>query len=149
MNRKYNVNLKHMSIKKHQNILSVSFPSIPDARKEAIEAIIKKVHEYKIPIRINENEIYLVIDEALTNAMEHGNRWDRQKKVIINVVLCDSKLTISIEDEGPGFDIKTDNDNNTKSLALRGRGIKLIKQFCTPQWNLKGNRIDLFIEMKQ
>lgn len=138
-----------MSINKHHNILSVSFPSIPDARKEAIEAIIKKIHEYKIPIRINENEIYLIIDEALTNAMEHGNQWDRHKKVIINVVLNFSQLTISIEDEGSGFDVKTDKDHNTRSLALRGRGIKLIKQFCTPQWNLKGNRIDLLIDVKQ
>ncbi|MGL4370981.1 MAG: hypothetical protein ACRCUT_15115, partial [Spirochaetota bacterium] len=25
---------------------------------------------------INNDELYLVIDESVTNAMEHGNKWD-------------------------------------------------------------------------
>ena len=67
--------------------------------------------------------------EAVTNAIVHGNNNDPEKKVTIEVVKDDKKLTIIVEDEGNGFDLNivpdpTKPDYNEKP---DGRGIFLMK----------------------
>ncbi len=139
-----------MDITRNKEILNISFPSLKDERKKIINIILEAIADHKVPVVLNHNEIYLVVDEALTNAMEHGNRWDARKKVNIRMIMNNSHLNIGIEDEGPGFDtrqvsLQTQGPNN---LATRGRGIKLIRQFCKPTWNSAGNRIELIIDLK-
>lgn len=131
-------------------ILDETFSSDQANRKEIIDALCKKIFNYGIPIAITEEELYLSLDEAITNAMEHGNRWDPQKKIKISVTTNSDTLTISIADQGNGF-ITTEFESNLKSrdiLSIRGRGIYIINQFCKLSWNKKGNEIILQIKRK-
>ncbi|TAL29641.1 MAG: ATP-binding protein [Spirochaetes bacterium] len=140
-----------MGLKQSQEILNKAFPSLKDSRKEIIELILDTISEYPFTFNLNRSELYLVIDEAITNAMEHGNRWDPAKKIKVLVTLKDSHMDISIEDEGSGFDttaprVYKDEEGN---LSIRGRGIKIIKKFCTPAWNARGNRITLHLQLTE
>lgn len=130
-------------------IFQATYPSKREIRKEIINALVDNIRQHNIKIKINENELYLIIDEALTNAMEHGNKWDPLKSVNLRMVKNGKKLHLQIEDQGHGFnpDNNSADSKNIKNLKPRGRGIYIIKQFCTPQWNTAGNAVDLQIEL--
>ena len=81
--------------------------------------------------RKNIFDIRLSLEEALINAVKHGNRLDKNKGVFLKIDVSPQLLEIEIKDEGRGFDHKnipspTDEKNIDKSS---GRGIFLIKKF--------------------
>ncbi len=130
-------------------IFEETFSSDQANRKEIIEALCKKIFSYRIPLAITEEELYLSLDEAITNAMEHGNRWDPDKIIKICVTKNSDTLAISIADQGNGFatsEIKA-NLKSRDILSTRGRGIYIINQFCKLSWNNKGNEIVLQIKL--
>jgi anti-sigma regulatory factor (Ser/Thr protein kinase) len=132
-------------------ILNESFPSIKGIRKKIINTIFETLNENNIRIKLNDNELYLIIDEALTNAMEHGNKWDPKKSVNVTVTRTSELINIKVSDEGKGFNHHiTDRDRESiKSLKPRGRGILIIKKFCNPRWNKSGNQINLEIPISK
>lgn len=73
--------------------------------------------------------INLAIIEAVNNAILHGNHNDQTKLVTIEAEIDEDKITISVSDEGVGFDYSTIPDptipdNITKAT---GRGLYLMK----------------------
>jgi len=73
----------------------------------------------------------LALEEALVNAMKHGNGMDPEKKVRVSCSVDSQQAHIEIEDEGEGFrpeDVPdpTDIENLEKPC---GRGIMLMKAF--------------------
>lgn len=73
-------------------------------------------------------DIHIGFEEALRNAMIHGNKLDIQKKVIVDVELTDDFIVICVEDEGDGFDPDMIPDPTLEENLLneRGRGVYLI-----------------------
>lgn len=49
-------------------------------------------------------DIHQALEEALVNAIKHGNRCDGQKQLRISFCIDDDCFQICIEDEGTGFD---------------------------------------------
>src|SRR5262245_41610089 len=47
--------------------------------------------------------IHLAMEEALVNAIKHGNRHDLSKSVRVACQVSRDKVRIEIADEGPGF----------------------------------------------
>jgi serine/threonine-protein kinase RsbW len=90
--------------------------------------------------------IQLAVEEALVNAMKHGNRMDHAKRVHVACRMALDLLRIEITDEGPGFDPSAVS-NPTDPLRLqspRGRGIMLMRSFMSRvQYNDEGNRVIL------
>lgn len=90
-----------------------------------IEQLVNGIElERKIFGRIN-----LAIIEAANNAVIHGNHNDKTKQVTIGAEIEKDKITISVSDEGEGFDYTdipdpTIPDNITK---VTGRGLYLMK----------------------
>ncbi|MCK4851643.1 MAG: ATP-binding protein [Candidatus Omnitrophica bacterium] len=68
-------------------------------------------------------------EEALRNAMLHGNRLHPDKKVIVETEITFEQVTISVEDEGEGFDPDSLPDPTLEENLLKesGRGIYLIR----------------------
>jgi anti-sigma regulatory factor (Ser/Thr protein kinase) len=134
---------------KPAEIYNVSFPSLKDSRKGIVNTVIDNIQANGLSTKLTRDELYLVIDEAVTNAMEHGNKWDRGKMVSIAVTRQANQLVVSVSDEGAGFACVPSINAcaETETLTLRGRGIKIIRQFCNPRWNDRGNRIDLIIDL--
>jgi serine/threonine-protein kinase RsbW len=88
--------------------------------------------------------IKIAIEEALVNAIKHGNKLDPRKHVTIEASITPRQAEISIEDEGPGFDRKSVPDplaeeNLEKST---GRGILLIESYMNQvSWDHGGRRV--------
>lgn len=75
------------------------------------------------------NNLLLSVNEAISNAMKHGNRFDIDKKVIITAVLNQSQLIISIKDEGKGFDPEKVPDPTAPENIFKdsGRGLYIMR----------------------
>lgn len=92
------------------------------------------------------NDIMLILTEAVTNAIVHGNDNNPQKKVKIQAKLSDKKLTFVIEDEGPGFNPgEIPNPLDSENLLKPGgRGIYLIKYYADyVHYSDKGNKVTI------
>jgi signal transduction histidine kinase len=131
-------------------ILNESFPSDHNKRKEIIDSLCHKIIKSPIRMAITPEELYLSLDEAITNAMEHGNKWDAHKTINVSVIADASEIHILITDQGKGFDTRDIEAqlNNRDILSNRGRGIFIINQFCKISWNKKGNQIDLSVKRR-
>jgi len=77
--------------------------------------------------------VRLAMDEALSNAIRHGNNSDPQKTVTVSYTCSDEKITISIEDQGPGFVPEKLPDPTAEENLERphGRGVMLMNAYMT------------------
>jgi len=71
------------------------------------------------------------VREAAVNAVVHGNRYNARKKIHLAVSRTADRLTISIGDEGEGFQMNEIPDPLASENLLRqsGRGLLLIRAF--------------------
>ena len=86
--------------------------------------------------------IHLALEEALVNAIRHGNGSDAKKQVHVACKLSANKLWVQIRDEGPGFNPE-DVPDCTEPDRLEvpsGRGIMLMRAFMSRvEYNECGN----------
>ncbi len=93
-------------------------------------------HKWSLPRKCL-SEINLVLDELITNTIEHG---DSNKKYPIHITLTKTgrDLTIEIVDTGPPFDptinVAPDITLPLEQRKCGGLGIYLARQFCDC-WN--------------
>lgn len=73
-------------------------------------------------------DIHVGFEEALRNAMIHGNKSNPDKKVKIETDIGEEALTIIVEDEGAGFDpVKVPDPTKDENLLKEsGRGVYLM-----------------------
>lgn len=93
--------------------------------------------------------IRLALDEALTNAIRHGNGNDPSKTVTVEVQCSEQRLEISICDEGPGFAPQHLPDPTAIENLERphGRGVMLMRAYMTDvRFNETGNCVTLIKE---
>ncbi len=130
---------------KIKQIFNQDFPSIKERRKGIVDSIVSAISDQNLPLSVKKEEMYLAIDEAITNAMEHGNKWSSEKPVSIEISSNKTDLNITISDQGSGFDPAINGENPLESdrFRKRGRGLYIISQFCKISWNAKGNSITL------
>ena len=91
-------------------------------------------------------KIKLAIEEALTNAMRHGNKLDRNLKVHVKIAADAKKITIDIRDQGSGFDHRGVPDPTTPQRAGHpsGRGVYLMRKIMdSVRYFDKGRRVVL------
>jgi serine/threonine-protein kinase RsbW len=77
--------------------------------------------------------IKLAIEEALVNAIRHGNRLDPAKKVHVEYRVAPERIDIRIADEGPGYDPARVPDCKSEENLHRpgGRGLLLMRHYMT------------------
>lgn len=93
----------------------------------------------------------LALDEAMANAIVHGNRFDESKEVCVEVNPQNDELEVSVADEGCGFDQSCLEDpREEKNLQKpNGRGVFLIREFAKNVcFNEKGNQITFIIHRR-
>lgn len=74
----------------------------------------------------------LLLSEAVSNAIDHGNEGDPEKKVFIRIEVTGSEIHASVRDEGEGFrpDINPDPLSEENLLKSSGRGVFLLKELA-------------------
>ena len=89
-------------------------------------------------------DVKLCVEEAVRNAIVHGNRSNKKLYVRVRYRIDKDKIGIEIEDEGKGFDHEripypTHKDNIMK---LSGRGVYLMRHLMDEiKFNAKGNQV--------
>ncbi len=110
--------------------LSRQIPSevglVPDFINTAIDHL--KQH-----LVLNEDQVFdikLVLEEALINAIRHGNKGQPQLLVDINISCEDRHLIIEVRNQGEGFDVNKIPDPTTSAGLYKtsGRGVFLMRK---------------------
>ena len=89
---------------------------------------------------------HLALEEALANAVKHGNKYDSKKTVHVKYEVDAEGMVATIQDEGEGFDQSAIPDPTDEENLDRpnGRGVFLMDQFMdSVDYNDIGNRVTL------
>lgn len=87
---------------------------------------------------------HLCVHEILSNAVRHGNKSDKSKKTTVLYKVDLDKFSVSVIDEGDGFDTANLPDPLTPENIQKdyGRGLFIVHQYMDEvSFNEKGNRI--------
>ncbi len=90
------------------------------------------------------SHLFVALDEAIANAIKHGNKNDPEKFVTITADLTADQVTFTITDEGEGFDLATLLDPTDPTYLMRpcGRGVMLIFHLMDEvKYNQCGNQV--------
>lgn len=90
--------------------------------------------------------IRLAVDEAIANAIQHGNRGDPSKHVTIRYRVDRDRFEITVADEGHGFHPDQLPDPTTPENIERphGRGVMLMRAYMTEvSFNERGNEVTM------
>ena len=123
--------------------LEFTLPTDLAAQQVVHERIVTQIKSAGSTSR-DEFSIRLALEEALTNAMKHGNQMQPEKKVFVKSTIDGSTVTIEITDEGDGFspDAVPDPTADENLGRPSGRGVLLINSFMdVVSYNEKGNGV--------
>jgi serine/threonine-protein kinase RsbW len=90
--------------------------------------------------------IQLSLEEAIANAIKHGNKLNQSKFVRIECDISPTEVIFVIEDEGEGFDPAGVPDPTLPEYIEEpnGRGVFLMREMMTDvSWNDRGNCLTL------
>jgi len=118
--------------------------NLTDAHEAQVE-IMRHVREVGFPEEPG-FAVRLALDEALSNAVRHGNKLDPNKKVTIEYRVGPEEVCISVTDEGEGFDPgKVPDPTLDENLDHpNGRGLMLIRAYMSSvSHSLNGRRLTM------
>jgi len=121
----------------------VKIHSDTSAGLEVQERIVGALEERGYPMK-DCFSVRLALEEALVNAIKHGNGLDPNKFVFISWEVADDHMKVSIEDQGRGFNPADLPDPTLEENLERssGRGVMLIHHYMSSvDYNEKGNKI--------
>lgn len=90
--------------------------------------------------------IHLALEEALINAVKHGNKFDPSKKINLNYIVSDEKFEITVTDQGSGFTPGTLPDPRVEENLYKpsGRGVLLMRSYMDViEFNETGNTVHM------
>jgi serine/threonine-protein kinase RsbW len=100
--------------------------------------------------RYDEKEIFgirLALEEAIVNAIKHGNQMDLGKRVHVRYRILPDRFDVGITDEGVGYDLDNVPDPLADENLERpsGRGLFLMKHYMTEVMvHPPGNRLTMY-----
>lgn len=112
--------------------LEKSIPSVGNIGTDLIAEVLSGLREHEW-----EEEqlfgVHLALEEAVMNAIKHGNRNDESKEVCVKCRLSETRFWAEVTDEGEGFD-RSDVPDPTADENLEkptGRGLMLMENFMS------------------
>ena len=125
-----------LSCNASQSLRSVSFVELRNTLSSDVDIVspfVDQLMRFISRFRVadeNNVEIELSLREALVNAIVHGNQEDPHKRVYVRCrCTADGGVSVTVEDEGNGFEPNAVPDPTSPDNRLRthGRGIYLIR----------------------
>jgi serine/threonine-protein kinase RsbW len=119
------------------------------SRVEYLDGVLNYLSEHLVRMGIVEPDsidVVVALDEAIVNAIKHGNGYDPHKRVKVIAEISQEQATFSIEDEGMGFRIEEVPDPCAPENLLRpnGRGLLLIRNIMDEvSYNARGNSMTM------
>lgn len=122
---------------------SLTIASELTAARQVEQHLITRLRERSCPQDIL-FAIRLALEEALSNAIKHGNGLDPKKTVTVTFSVSSDQVRIVIADQGTGFDPSSVPDPTTDDHLEEpnGRGIMLMRAYMDEvSYNSRGNEI--------
>ena len=122
--------------------------SIPSDTTEA-RRLQEEIEQQVAAMKVSEQEVFsvrLALEEALVNAIKHGNQMDRSKQVRVRYRFFLDRLEVHITDEGTGFDPEDVPDPTAVENLERpcGRGLMLMRHYMTEvAFTSRGNSVSM------
>ena len=133
-------------MKRHSSLPAVTKVVIPTELKAAKAAADQVLHLVRQQAYSEDAQfaIKLALEEALINAIKHGNREDTAAQIVIEYDVNAARAIIQVTDEGGGFDPARLPDpraqENLESPC--GRGILLMRAYMDEvRYNPRGNSV--------
>lgn len=126
-------------------MIELVIPSEYVAAREVEEQVLREVERHGFRAEAT-FAIRLSLEEAITNAVKHGNKNDHSKHVYVRYLVTPDEAVICVRDEGPGFDPGgvPDPTAPTRISLPNGRGIMLMHAYMDEvYYNEKGNEVRL------
>ncbi len=126
----------------HVDVVIPSDPAEARRVQDEIEQLLRAHHA-------SEKEIFgirLALEEALVNAIKHGNQLDRAKKVTVASRVDAGRFEVHITDEGAGFDPGDVPDPTAVENIERpcGRGLMLMRHYMSEvTFHGRGNSVSM------
>ena len=114
----------------HMETIQTTLDSTLQAADKAEELAIQEAAKLGLD-EDTQHQVGMAVRECTVNAVVHGNRYNKNKRVHLQIERSESDLTITIGDEGEGFDINSLPDPLAPENLLRqsGRGLMLARAF--------------------
>jgi serine/threonine-protein kinase RsbW len=101
--------------------------------KTSVRSLEPLLGEIRKKHKIEEDKFYnvmIAVTEAVNNAIIHGNKLCKDKEVLFNIQADSDKITITVQDEGEGFDPDLVDDCLVPENLMKdgGRGVFIIKE---------------------
>lgn len=121
-----------MSSHRWSHSIERTLPSKLGAHNPLVNEVLQKLDELGWESR-ELFGIHMALEESLTNAIRHGNKFDESKAVQVEVRLSPERFWLQVSDEGEGFvpECIPDCTCDDRLNALGGRGLMLIRAYMT------------------
>jgi len=126
--------------------ITKSIISVMEMVPQTITSILEEISISEPLSEDDESNLRLILEEALANAIQHGNDYDTSLNVQTKITFENSLLTITVTDQGEGFDYHAVPDplEEEKLLKSSGRGIFLMKKLSDiVRFNKTGSEITI------
>jgi serine/threonine-protein kinase RsbW len=122
---------------------TVVIASVVDAAERAEKPLLEEVarFHYTEPATF---AIKLAVEEAINNAIKHGNKFDPQKFVKFSFDVGPQRTVVTVADQGDGFDPDSLDDPTLDENLEKptGRGVMLMHAYMDEvRYNAKGNQV--------
>ena len=131
------------------NLYTLQLPS----KEESITLLEELIENIADTYNVGEDtfaNMMTCLNEALINAIKHGNKFDATKKVIVNADVDNKRLIWTVTDEGEGFDyVHLPDPTSPENLeSLTGRGVFIMKHLADQcLFNTSGNEVELHFKI--
>ena len=122
---------------------SLSISSELSSTRQVEQRLIAELRRYDYPDECL-FAVRLALEEALANAIKHGNRLDPAKKVTVKFSVEPEKVQLIVIDQGSGFNPNSVPDPTTDEHLEdpSGRGITLMRAYMDEvSYNSRGNEV--------
>ncbi len=116
-----------MAIKNHNSYRMVIESDAKNIQK--VEKVTEKIAKLMLFSEEEQDSLAIAVTEIVGNAIFHGNKKDKNKKVTIDFEYKNDSVKVVIQDEGEGFNEKNiANPLEPKNLLKEsGRGIFIVR----------------------
>lgn len=125
---------------------SVAIPNDREAIERVQQEVVQAVERHSYP-KAAVFAIRLSLHEAIANAFGHGHKnLPATVPVKVSYAVSDKKVTLAVQDQGPGFDPhRVPDPTLDENLEVpSGRGLMLMRAYMTRvEYNANGTRLEL------
>lgn len=132
----------------HPGETVVTVSNDTDQRRDVERRFLEDVDRQGYP-EISKFPLRLALEEALVNAFKHGHRDLPDHPVRVSWKVERQRITLSVEDQGPGFSPEEVPDPTAPEALEKpsGRGLMLMRAYMTSvEYSAKGNRVTMVYE---